>query len=78
MANSMTALLKSMIDGVEKAGGKAEAVVCGSDSKAEQIREALTELGRDMHVIADDELSPNRCWVTSIEGLSQFPGGGRN
>lgn len=73
-----TKLLKSMIDGIEARGGKCDTIACGSDDLANQARACLQELGLDYHVIADDELSPSRIWVTSQEALSQFPGGGRN
>jgi hypothetical protein len=74
-----TALLKSMISGIEKVGGKCDVVVCGSDERAGEALAALEELGKgDWPVIVDSELSPKRMWVTSQQALSQFSGGGRN
>lgn len=73
------ALLKSMIEGIEKSGGKCDVIVCGSDARAGEALAALAELGKgDWPVIVDSELSPTRMWVTSQSALSQFPGGGRN
>jgi hypothetical protein len=71
-----TLALKAGIDGIR--GTPPDTVVCGSDKTALKIRESLAELGLDMHVIADDELSPNKYWVTSQAALSQIKGGGQN
>lgn len=77
--STITSLLKSMIEGVEKRTGRApDTVVCGSDIRSEQIRKSLQELGRDLHVIADNEISPKNVYVTHTDDLAQFPGGGRN
>jgi len=73
-----TAMLKHLIDGIERFGGTADVVVCGSDLMADRAREILAELGRDFHVIVDDELSPQRLWVTTLADLAKFPGGGQN
>lgn len=67
-----------MIEGIEKVGGKCDTVVCGSDEMAGRALAALAELGRDFHVIADNEISATRMYVTSQEALAQFPGSGRN
>jgi hypothetical protein len=71
-------LLASMIKGIEAQGQICDMVVVGSDIKAEEVLKALQELGRDMHVIADNEISPKRIWVTSEAAIAQMPGGCRN
>ncbi len=71
-------LLKILIDGLEKVGAKAEVCLIGSDYRAEQVRAWLDELGKDMHIIADDEISPRNIYVCSLDALSQFPGGCSN
>ncbi len=55
-----------------------DVVVCGTDKMAEGVRESLQELGLDLHVIADSKLSPSRIWCTTLVGLREFAGGGRN
>ena len=72
------AALESMIKGIEKRGQKCDTIVVGSDFAAEMVMHILHDLGRDMHVIADDKLSATRIWVTSADALREFPGGGRN
>jgi hypothetical protein len=52
--------------------------VCGSDALAEDIRASCEVLGLEMTVIADDELSPRRYFLTTVEGLSLFKGSGQN
>ncbi len=75
---TMQKLLKSMIDGMMARNIPVDTIVIGSDIRAEEVRSALDFLGLDYHVIADDELSPSRVWVTSTHALSMIPGGGRN
>lgn len=75
---SMQKLLKSMINGMMSRNIPVDTIVIGSDVRAEEVRSALDFLGLDYHVIADDELSPKRVWVTSAHALSMMPGGGRN
>lgn len=77
--SKFTQALKAGIDGVRnKSGTEPDTIMCGSDEVAEQIRKSLTELGLDMHVIADDELSPKRYWITSQSALGNFKGSGQN
>lgn len=77
--SKFTLALKAGIDGVSKRSGKTpDTIACGSDDLATRVRESLAELGLDMHVIADDELSKDRYWIFCQENLGQFPGGGRN
>ena len=79
MAKLTPQLLQSMIDGVKKTSGKSpDMIVCGSDEVADQARKILYQMGLDFHVIADDELSPNKLWVTSFRDLGEMPNGGRN
>jgi len=76
----MTRLIENMIVGIERASGrKPDVIVVQNDTKAEEVRESLQELGRDMNVIVDDEYcNPNTLIVTNTEDLAKFPGGGRN
>lgn len=75
---NLTPMLKSMIEGIQKRGGKCDTVVVGSDEAAYQVRSALAELNLDFHVIADNEISSRSITVTSQDALAQFPGGCRN
>jgi len=74
----MKKLLEHLISGLEKLGKKPDTVLLGSDIKAEEVLTALHQLGRDMHVIADNEISPKRLWVMTSEDLAKFLGGGSN
>jgi hypothetical protein len=77
--NDLTTLLRHLIQGTEKASGKpCDTIVVGSDRRAGEVLAALQELGRDFHVIADDEISPSRIYVTSQAALGLFKGGGQN
>lgn len=72
-------LFKHMVESTEKTSGKAPDVcVVGTDAMAEDVRAAIEELGYSMAVVADDELSPKRVWVTSLNALGELPLGGRN
>jgi hypothetical protein len=75
--SSLTPMLKSMIEGIERNGGACDTVVVNSDAMAGKVLASLIELGRDFHVIADNKLG-NRIYVTSQESLSRFPGGCSN
>lgn len=75
---SIATLLSSMIAQLDKVGAIYDVVVVGSDKRAEEVRGVLVELGLDLTVIADDKISPNTCWITSLKDLGEMPCGGRN
>lgn len=76
--DNLTKALKSTVDSMTKRGSKPDTIVVGSDLMAGKALASLQKLGLDFHVIADNEISPTRWYITSQEELSKFPGGGRN
>lgn len=69
------AAFKATYDGITKRAGRPpDVAVCGSDAMAEDVRAACQELGLDLHVIADKEISPKRVWLTSLSSMDLIPG----
>jgi phosphoribosylanthranilate isomerase len=64
----LTGLIKAITRGLT-----VDTIVCGQEA-AEDVREALLELGLDYHVIADEKISPRRVYATSVRALTSFSG----
>ncbi len=76
-------ILNNNMNGVMRAGGEPVegnewCIVVGTDERAAEYRGYLAELGREAHVIADDEMMPNCAMITTTHALEQMKGGGRN